>query len=446
MLRWTIAFIDGSKDRWERDRKEKENCRKMETISTWDLKTREEQKDSMREEWERSEMTDKEKWNMYRSIKVPTGAPKIGPSVALPGEMTCQQTQGDVDDLGAPVVTMPKVATQLGQSVAMQDVPRVSVTVPTRAPQPGLSVALPGEKIIQQDHNFDNSIIVTVPIGAQLGLSVALQGDMMCQQDDPGVKTPGISQLGQSVAMLSEMMRQKDNPGETVPVTGPGAPEIGQGVALHSDESTLIREELSEPSVENLSDIDCRLCRKIMRRVKCLRIDNVVRGGGGLRVKIGLSLEDQAADDDFPDNFQELISTKSFKSRKKSLLKKQISDFKKKSNIELPVVKEKKENLSVARLSQYDEHERSMSLEKASEVQDELAQQDEDGVSLGNVSELSLSLENYQDAKREEDPQGGQDASLQSIQIESDVPSDQVELCENNNSASWTVHIYQMGW
>ena len=213
MLRWTVAFIDENKERWERERKEKENCRKMETISTWDLKTREEQKDSMREEWERSEMTDKEKWNMYRSLKVPTGAPKIGPSVALPGEMTCQQTQGDVDDLGVPVVTVPKVATQLGQSVAMQDVPRVSVTVPTRAPQPGLSVALPGEKILQQDHNFDNSIIVTVPIGAQLGLSVALQGDMMCQQDDPGVKTPGISQLGQSVAMPSKMMRQKDNPG-----------------------------------------------------------------------------------------------------------------------------------------------------------------------------------------------------------------------------------------
>ena len=87
-----------------------------------------------------------------------------------------------------------------------------------------------------------------------------------------------------------------------------GATQPDQIVALHSKESNLIREELSEPSVADLSDNDCRLCRKIMRRVKCLRIDNVVRGGGRLRVKIGLSLEDQAADDEFPDNFQELIS------------------------------------------------------------------------------------------------------------------------------------------
>ena len=136
---------------------------------------------------------------------------------------------------------------------------------------------------------------------------MVLQGEMMCHQDDPGVKTPGISQLGQSVALLretsrqqdapgltvpkgdtqpeqsvalpSEMMRQKNNPGETVLV--PGVPQIGQSVALHSEESNLIREELSEPSVADLSDIDCRLCRKIMRRVKYLRVDNVVRGEGG---------------------------------------------------------------------------------------------------------------------------------------------------------------------
>ena len=56
--------------------------------------------------------------------------------------------------------------------------------------------------------------------------------------------------------------------------------------------------------------------------------------------------------------------------------------MKKKIEIELPVVREKKENLSVARLSQHDELKRSMSLEKASEVQDG------DGVTLGNVSEF----------------------------------------------------------
>ena len=100
------------------------------------------------------------------------------------------------------------------------------------------------------------------------------------------------------------------------------------------------------------------------------------------------------------------IKTKSFKSRKKSLLKKQISDFKKKSNIELPVVKEKKENLSVARLSQYDENERRMSLEKASEVQDEVQQQNGEVVRLGNVSELRLSLVNVSELKTHFLPDG----------------------------------------
>ena len=51
MLRWTISFIEEHKDRWESERKERENTRARETTYSWDEKTRDERIECIKEEW-----------------------------------------------------------------------------------------------------------------------------------------------------------------------------------------------------------------------------------------------------------------------------------------------------------------------------------------------------------------------------------------------------------
>ena len=66
-----------------------------------------------------------------------------------------------------------------------------------------------------------------------------------------------------------------------------------------------------------LSDKECMQCRKTSRRIRNLKWDNIVRGGG-LSEKVDmLSLADENADKTFPENFQEIIMNKMFTSRKK---------------------------------------------------------------------------------------------------------------------------------
>ena len=83
MLRWTISFIEEHKDRWESDRKERENTRGRETTYSWDEKTRDERIECIKEEWSEEkmiqELTKFERWRKYRNC------PKLGPqSVAVP--------------------------------------------------------------------------------------------------------------------------------------------------------------------------------------------------------------------------------------------------------------------------------------------------------------------------------------------------------------------------
>ena len=99
-----------------------------------------------------------------------------------------------------------------------------------------------------------------------------------------------------------------------------------------------------------------------------MRVDNITRGGK--RTQKGLSLEDIEADEVFPENFAEVVSSKSFKSRKKSLLRKQIRDLQKKLENDLPMVWEVQEEImSVSKMSQDDELGigLSLSLEKVPE-------------------------------------------------------------------------------
>ena len=106
MLRWIVDFIDENKDRWERDRKEREErSGQTETKATWSNKTREERKDILREDWKKSEMTEKERWKKYRSV----GAPKQPGTLEIkPGEMEMTTEQegmpglsetGDLEDI-----------------------------------------------------------------------------------------------------------------------------------------------------------------------------------------------------------------------------------------------------------------------------------------------------------------------------------------------------------
>ena len=143
----------------------------------------------------------------------------------------------------------------------------------------------------------------------------------------------------------------------------------------------------------NLSDISCMHCRKMLRRLKNLKWDNKVKGGEwDIKVNMQLSLENELADVNFPENFQEIVKKQRFKGRKKSLLKKQIGDLKSKS--ELLAVEEETKELSVAELSQNVEHDNSLSLERVQGVQAEIDRQSAHGVSGGNKSEMSLSLAN----------------------------------------------------
>ena len=73
-------------------------------------------------------------------------------------------------------------------------------------------------------------------------------------------------------------------------------------------------------SVVELSEINIAKCRKILRRVKNLRVKNILEEE--LAVNTALSVAQLELDPDFPDNFAKIISKKSFMSRKKGLLRK----------------------------------------------------------------------------------------------------------------------------
>ena len=78
------------------------------------------------------------------------------------------------------------------------------------------------------------------------------------------------------------------------------------------------------PDAQRVAEVACADCRRTWRRVKQIRMDNVVRRG--LAEEVGPSLAETELDNNFPDNFQDILAEKNKTTRKKSLLKKKIKD------------------------------------------------------------------------------------------------------------------------
>ena len=72
--------------------------------------------------------------------------------------------------------------------------------------------------------------------------------------------------------------------------------------------------------------------------VKQIRLDNVVKRG--LTEEVGPSLVETELDNNFPDNFQDMLAEKDKTKRKKSLSKKKIKDLKTKTSEILPRIDE----------------------------------------------------------------------------------------------------------
>ena len=61
MLRWTIRFIDDNKDRWERERLQREKSMEIETSNTWREKSREEKIETVKNGWKAEELVNNKK-------------------------------------------------------------------------------------------------------------------------------------------------------------------------------------------------------------------------------------------------------------------------------------------------------------------------------------------------------------------------------------------------
>ena len=126
-----------------------------------------------------------------------------------------------------------------------------------------------------------------------------------------------------------------------------------QGNEIHtSAEGTdLLRKEQSDTSVAKLSSVKCANCRRTVRRMRGWRVSNMVRVTWSTEVE--LSAEQQELDDQFPENFSEIVSLQDFKVRKKSLLRKQLQEMRKKMNDQLPEISEAGELRVVYGLTQW---------------------------------------------------------------------------------------------
>ena len=61
MLRWITRFIDENKDRWERERIQREKSMKVETSSTWREKSRDEKIETVKNGWKAEELVNNKK-------------------------------------------------------------------------------------------------------------------------------------------------------------------------------------------------------------------------------------------------------------------------------------------------------------------------------------------------------------------------------------------------
>ena len=92
------------------------------------------------------------------------------------------------------------------------------------------------------------------------------------------------------------------------------------------------------PDAQRVAEVACADCRRTWRRVKQIRMDNVVRRG--LAEEVGPSLAETELDNNFPANLQEILAEKDKTTRKKSLSKNKIKELRIKTSEILPRIDE----------------------------------------------------------------------------------------------------------
>ena len=164
----------------------------------------------------------------------------------------------------------------------------------------------------------------------------------------------------QSVGELSQLSepiqgcRQPETPGVGEPspdVTSDSEPPEGsrQQEIQRVGEHSLDGEHL--PDYLRVAGITCAHCRRLWRRVRGLRMDNMVRVS--LAAETGPSLEEEKLDNDFPKDFKEQVEARERTKRKKSLLRKKLQELESKLQENLPPIEEY--DLRVVELSSEDE-------------------------------------------------------------------------------------------
>ena len=124
----------------------------------------------MRDEWEKSEMTDEERWSKYRSLNVTTGAPKPGLvkgspqhdlSELVPGEEILRERRVPAgaaqDDLQVITPDMPTGASQDSLKVTNPGVP-IGAPEETYEGQPGRVAVLTQPEAIMPDNGLGNAV------------------------------------------------------------------------------------------------------------------------------------------------------------------------------------------------------------------------------------------------------------------------------------------------
>ena len=116
---------------------------------------------------------------------------------------------------------------------------------------------------------------------------------------------------------------------EKIDLSMAGLSEVGvsKGYERHASvqSAELGGQEQRDLSVAKLRDVECADCRRRMRRLMGWRVSNRVNISE--LSETGPSEEEVRIDEEFPDNFCEIISSKRFRSRKKSLLRKKIGEL-----------------------------------------------------------------------------------------------------------------------
>ena len=346
MLRWVINFIDNNKDGWEKERKEREKV-EMETIRMWEKKTREEKIDQIVTEKIKATPFEESLW---RKIRMKSAGGRGGDKQEVARLSVANADEQEVMGLSVANAHEQEVT---GLSVANSDEQEVTGMSMENADEhevTGLSVANADEQEVTRLSlaNADEQEVT--------GLSVA--DATHSQLDD---QEQNLAEL--SMAGLSE------------------GPTSVQGAVLGGKEQNY-------PSEAKLRFVKCADCRRRMRRIMGWRVSNMVRM---TRLsEIGPSDEQIRLDEQFPENFSEIVSSEEFKTRKKSLLRKKINELRKKLQDQLPGISEVEE-VRVEELSVKPESEPSLKKIPIACVRTQDRDQNKDDIM--RVGELSASLD-----------------------------------------------------